>query len=602
MLGKESTAEETTADPHTKRRLLILILGPLFTVLFFAVPTIYQRIETVHDLSRSQKLFTLWESEIECVSALQLERGASAGAMTSSAKFKSSVALNREATDESLVRFGRLIAGLDPLLTSHQRRKLEDVKIDKLRAALDSLRNDVNTGGLPVVTLMNRYGELIRHFMYVHEVVASGNVSEKANRLLLSNLHLAQMIEAIGQQRGLLAFGLSDPSKVREIIGSLYAARSAEKTHRHRFILERDPAIKTYAASPEEHRKNKFASQLVEKIISGDAPNTLGIDASGWFDFQTKRMEGLKNDSKIITNLLSQELEDIKQTCLLELWLFSLVGVVGIGAGAVYGSLIASQLGKTVQKLSEYSDLMKDKNEKLEKLSKEKDAFLSMASHDLRSPLGSIKVASEFLLEQLKGIGEKSVLSVLNVIFNQSNFMLDLVSDFLDVSIIESGKLKLNLAPTNLKSLVEENIALHLPLATKKDIKIALEQCDPLPPLNIDAHKIQQVLTNLITNSIKFSFPNTAVNVRVLRKDTQVVIDVQDQGQGIPAQELGKLFQPLPMLSVRSTGGEKSTGLGLVIAKKIVEAHGGSISVVSAPGKGSCFSLSLPLPGNSAVG
>ena len=110
----------------------------------------------------------------------------------------------------------------------------------------------------------------------------------------------------------------------------------------------------------------------------------------------------------------------------------------------------------------------------------------------------------------------------------------------------------------------------------------------------MDPHRIDQVMNNLITNAIKFSYPNTTITLRARVLDQDVSISVQDQGQGIPAQEVYTLFTEFGKTSVRSTAGEKSTGLGLAIAKRIVALHGGRIWAESQVGIGSIFTFTLP--------
>mgnify|MGYP003456848650 FL=1 len=113
--------------------------------------------------------------------------------------------------------------------------------------------------------------------------------------------------------------------------------------------------------------------------------------------------------------------------------------------------------------------------------------------------------------------------------------------------------------------------------------------------MQADATKIEQVLNNLVSNAVKYSHAGTAVRVSVGAVGKEIVVAVRDQGQGIPGAELSKLFQPFSRTSVKSTAGEKSTGLGLAITHKIVEGHGGRIWVDSRQGEGSTFSFSLPL-------
>ena len=117
-----------------------------------------------------------------------------------------------------------------------------------------------------------------------------------------------------------------------------------------------------------------------------------------------------------------------------------------------------------------------------------------------------------------------------------------------------------------------------------------------MPVLALDEQKLEQALNNLIGNAVKFSYPESVVEVDIRRLGEEVVVSVRDHGQGIPAHETKQLFQPFATTSVRGTAGEKSTGLGLAITRKVVEGHGGRIWLESRVGEGSTFSFSLPLP------
>ena len=143
--------------------------------------------------------------------------------------------------------------------------------------------------------------------------------------------------------------------------------------------------------------------------------------------------------------------------------------------------------------------------------------------------------------------------------------------------------------------MLELNVELNRLLAGRKQIDITLSKEEAIPTLRIDAAKIEQVLNNLISNAIKFSYPNSTVEVSVGKREGEVVVAVRDEGQGIPPAELERLFIPFENISVRSTAGENSTGLGLAIARRIVEGHGGQIWVRSQVGAGSTFAFSLPL-------
>lgn len=243
--------------------------------------------------------------------------------------------------------------------------------------------------------------------------------------------------------------------------------------------------------------------------------------------------------------------------------------------------------------------LLVELTEKLKALNEQKNRFLGMAAHDLRNPIGGILGYAEMLLEE-EDLSEEDR-TVVSKIEASSKFMLRLLNDLLDLSQIESGRLNLELADVDLGALVRENVELNRIIAGKKDIRIELESED-VPPVHADAGKLEQVLSNLISNAVKFSNRGSTVTVSLERGEAEAVVRVRDQGQGIPADEIQHLFQEFRRTSVASTGGEKSTGLGLAIVKKIVEGHGGRIGVESQVGTGSVFHVSLPLAGSPAGG
>jgi signal transduction histidine kinase len=173
--------------------------------------------------------------------------------------------------------------------------------------------------------------------------------------------------------------------------------------------------------------------------------------------------------------------------------------------------------------------------------------------------------------------------------------MLHLVNSLLDVATIESGKLELDLQPTDLAALVARNVALNATLAEPKGIGLVC-RCDPdLPPMLLDGPRIEQVLNNLLSNAIKFSFPDTTVQVNLARQGKHAVLSVTDHGRGIPEDQVDELFQWFARTHAKGTAGETGTGLGLAIAQKIVEAHRGDIWVESGIDRGSTFYVSLPV-------
>jgi len=235
-------------------------------------------------------------------------------------------------------------------------------------------------------------------------------------------------------------------------------------------------------------------------------------------------------------------------------------------------------------------------NTRLEQLNSEKNRFLGMAAHDLRNPIMAIGGFSSLFLAGAIGTITNPQKEIIERIKASSTFMNNLLEDLLDISQIEAGKLELRLAPVDLLALITDNVKLNRMFAEKKQIALNFNpQCTP-PLLNLDSPKIEQVLNNLISNAIKFSESETAITIEMVERDGQILLSVRDQGQGIEPQEIEKVFKAFEKTSTRSTAGEKSTGLGMAIVKKLVEGHGGKIWLESTVGVGTTFFISLPLP------
>ncbi|MBI3928630.1 MAG: hybrid sensor histidine kinase/response regulator [Armatimonadetes bacterium] len=239
-------------------------------------------------------------------------------------------------------------------------------------------------------------------------------------------------------------------------------------------------------------------------------------------------------------------------------------------------------------------DQLAEANATLGVLNQQKDELLGMAAHDLRSPLNAILGYSRLGLERFSHTADPALLRFLESIASSAEVMLKLVTDLLDVTALESGRLRLHLEKVDLSRLVRRCVELMQLAAEQKKITIQVEDRGGLPRVEADGPKIEQVVTNLLSNAIKFSHPNSTVRVRLSRSSGGVVVDVEDHGHGIASREQLKLFRPFSRISVQGTAGEKNTGLGLFIAKKIIEGHGGTIWVESQKNGGSVFSFLLP--------
>lgn len=244
--------------------------------------------------------------------------------------------------------------------------------------------------------------------------------------------------------------------------------------------------------------------------------------------------------------------------------------------------------------------ILEQQNRELEDLNRQKNEFCGMAAHDLRNPITVIQNSSSIILKYLgENLTDKQK-EFLKKINDSSQFTIKLLSDLLDISKIESGRLELEITQNDYIDFLKNNIELNNFFANEKDISINLGLRDEIPLIDFDRNKIEQVLNNLISNAIKYSYPNTEINIEVEREGDFLLTKVIDQGQGIPEDEQPNIFKAFQKASTKPTAGEKSTGLGLAIAKKIVEGHKGEIWVKSEVGKGSTFYFKLPMAGKPA--
>ncbi len=232
----------------------------------------------------------------------------------------------------------------------------------------------------------------------------------------------------------------------------------------------------------------------------------------------------------------------------------------------------------------------------LSRKDKAKNRVLSMAAHDLRNPLVSIRALTNLLRTGAVGSVTLEQRDVLDTVYDASQSMLDLINDLLEVSVLETGEMKLNPTPTLLAELVAASVKLNNATAEKKGSRI-LWQSGKLPSeLSLDKPKIRQVLNNLLDNAIKFSPSGSTITVATELAPGHCSIMVRDQGPGIPMNERTRLFQDFGRTSVKPTGDEPSTGLGLSICHRIMLAHQGSIRAESLPTGGAEFRITLPLP------
>ncbi|MEA5622237.1 response regulator [Nostoc sp. UHCC 0251] len=258
-------------------------------------------------------------------------------------------------------------------------------------------------------------------------------------------------------------------------------------------------------------------------------------------------------------------------------------------------------------------------NVELARATRLKDEFLANMSHELRTPLNAILGMSEGLQESVFGSINERQAKAIATIERSGRHLLELINDILDLSKIESGKLELQLSDISVRSLCDASLALVKQMALKKNIRLSIHVSENLDSIQVDDRRLRQVLINLLSNAVKFTPEGGSVTLKVRLEGAggvgeageaggvnfalaplstscfpKLCFHVTDTGIGIAAEEIGKLFQPFIQLDSSLNRQYSGTGLGLALVKQIVTLHGGTASVSSKVGEGSCFTVRIP--------
>ena len=235
---------------------------------------------------------------------------------------------------------------------------------------------------------------------------------------------------------------------------------------------------------------------------------------------------------------------------------------------------------------------------RLQELEKLRDDLTHMIIHDLRTPLNAMFLG----LQAVEAMGEfnEAQRGMLGVTMGSGNTLVGMINDLLDISKMESGSLQLERREFTAAELIDTALKQVVPLATARKVTLTTELEPDLPRLVADEAKLLRTLVNLLGNALKFtpSGGTVAVSARPANDESSLQFCVRDTGEGIPAEAFGRIFEKFGQVESRDGGRSASTGLGLTFCKLAVEAHGGHIGVESAPGAGStfCFTIPLPLP------
>ena len=368
-----------------------------------------------------------------------------------------------------------------------------------------------------------------------------------------------------------------------------------------------------------------YVVKLVHRIWKNRSTKVLVVDDSRIARNQMKRMLEIQKYQVILAEdgesalKLLEENPDIS-ICLLDCFMegmdgfqlageiravhgiesMAIIGVSGQGGSNISAKFIKAGANDFIVKPFQHEEFFCRVNQNADyieqfqafkQVNEKKNKFFGMAAHDIRSPLGIIKTASDILVrgshkpEQTEKYHE--------MIHRTSKEMLNLLNDLLDITAIESGRVDIDKMPTDLNTLVQERLDFFESEAERKSINIKSDLQD-LTKISCDENRIRQVVDNLISNALKYSPLESTIEISLSNSNNQQRFEIIDQGPGIPEGSVDKLFGEFQQMGNRTTGGEKSTGLGLAICKRLIEAHQGKIGYEPSSPSGSKFYFSLP--------
>ena len=265
-------------------------------------------------------------------------------------------------------------------------------------------------------------------------------------------------------------------------------------------------------------------------------------------------------------------------------------------ATIIFGILLVRSVNEEIkakEKVSRLASDLEKANDRLRELDRQKSEFLSFATHQLRSPLTAIKGYTSLILDGSYGNISGKVKEAVDKVFQSTEGMVLMVEDFLNISRIEQGRMKYEIAPNDVNKLVAELVAEMKPTAEKKKLSLDFEDRGKPINSNIDPGKMRQVIANILDNAIKYT-PKGFIKVKILEKEDKLLIQISDSGVGIKKEFLPTLFAKFSRAENVNKINVTGTGLGLYLAKMIVEAHGGQVWAESlGEGTGSTFSIEL---------
>lgn len=439
------------------------------------------------------------------------------------------------------------------------------------------------TFGVPVQAMRALCGVFAACYLVRAYVIESARSARTVNELLLSlsktsrsvvsQLDLTETLEQIVQgARSLLSTDISFLALVTEEGQALEVSAS---------VGERTDSLKQLRLGLDQGLARE-AMRTGRPVVVEDYFATVGLEG--------RTLEQARGE-QIKSGIASPLLKDDKLLGILYVFNRSVTRFDNTDA-AVLGAF-ALQAAVAIEHARLYQ-AEKERVQRLQELDQLKSEFISIASHEFRNPLTGIKGWADVLRARAGSLKQQQALSAIESISREASRLNDLVEKVLNVSRIESGNFAFSpcrLRLINTISVVAQQMAVQ---AEPRGIQMEV-QVDEALVVEADPDLVEQILVNLVSNAIKYTFDNTMIDLRAEARDGMALVSVEDQGPGIPADQIPRLFGRFVRLAAPKASGPPGAGLGLYITKRLVEMHGGKIWVESEAGKGSTFYFTLPL-------
>ncbi len=361
--------------------------------------------------------------------------------------------------------------------------------------------------------------------------------------------------------------------------------------------------VEYYKLTGNAYRALSYAEKYRNLKDSIDSNNNIRQMAEMQTKFDSEKIEK-ENELLRKTNAI-QTLAIEKQKAIRNLMITLLTFAAFIVVVLLVRIAIRRKANKTLQKKNQLIASQKEELElnhhtlsvqynELHLLNAMKDKFFKIISHDLKGPFNSILGLSELLCLDYQNLDDINRLKMIETINSSSQYAYELLTNLLSWAQAQTGEIKINKEPIEINKLIDTCIRLYGTSADHKGITVSVN-IEPNLSLLADINTLQTTVGNLLTNAIKFTPNGGHITIGSTRKNDKVIITVADTGVGIAPDAIEKLFKPDETLSTQGTNNEKGTGLGLILCKEFIELNGGTIAVESEVGKGSTFTVSLPI-------